>query len=201
MLAAAREAPDDLEDFRRSAGVEDSRLHWLVSPAGRAIQMNHGAASARGTFLWFLHADSRFDQSTLPALRKVLARRESCLWYFRLRFFPYEPPFVRLNEWGAWLRSRWVGLPFGDQGFLMPRRMFFELGTYDVGVEYGEDHLMVWKAREHGYRVRWTGGTLFTSSRKYREKGWLRTTSIYWIRTLKQAMTCYLRIMRKRAGR
>src|SRR3712207_4070486 len=38
---------------------------WVVSPRGRARQMNAGARAARGDYLWFLHADSRFGSENL----------------------------------------------------------------------------------------------------------------------------------------
>ncbi|WP_328700053.1 glycosyltransferase [Alcanivorax sp. S71-1-4] len=43
----------------------------LVSPAGRAAQMNAGAAMASAPLLWFLHADSGVASGHLETLRAM----------------------------------------------------------------------------------------------------------------------------------
>jgi glycosyltransferase involved in cell wall biosynthesis len=55
----------------QAAPLADRILH---SPPGRARQMNAGADAARGTQLWFLHADSRVPAAAVPAVRAALAR-------------------------------------------------------------------------------------------------------------------------------
>ena len=82
--------------------------HRIVAPEGRAHQQNAGALSARGEWLWFLHADSTPGPDTVPALRRTLARHEQedcpdALYYFELRFLPDGPRLTALNEIGAWL--------------------------------------------------------------------------------------------------
>jgi hypothetical protein len=197
LLAGTKAAPGDLGDFLKSADLDGSSVHWLISPRGRALQMNRAALSTRRPFLWFLHADSRLDENTVSGVQRALAAPGCFLWYFRLRFLADGPRIVRLNAWGAWLRSRYGGMPFGDQGFLIKHRLFFKVGAFDMSVRYGEDHLLAWTVREHGHELRWTGGNLLTSSRRYREKGWLRTTLVHAILTLKQAAPCYLRLKLK----
>lgn len=81
--------------------------------------MNVGADSARGEWLWFLHADSRLGPATLWALQRFLDRDVDALGYFDLAFRRDGPRLAALNAWGANLRSRWLGLPFGDQGFVI----------------------------------------------------------------------------------
>lgn len=195
LIAATEAAPGNLVEFLTSAGVDPARVRWLKSRPGRAFQMNSAALLTGRPFLWFLHADSRLDGTTLPGVRKALAGPGGCLWYFRLRFLADGPRLARLNARGAWLRSRYCGMPFGDQGFIIERRLFFQVGAYDMSGRRGEDHLLAWAVREHGRALRWTGGNLHTSSRRYRDKGWFRTTLVFAVLTLKQAMPCYLRII------
>ena len=57
---------------------------------------------------------------------------------------------MAINAFGAHLRSRWFGMPFGDQGFLAPRTTFETLGGFDETVGRGEDHAFVWTARHAG---------------------------------------------------
>lgn len=154
---------------------------------GRARQQNVGAQAARGRMLWFLHADSRIRSPTLRALTNFLAAEPDALGYFDLSFAADGPRLATLNAWGANLRSRWLHLPFGDQGLLLPSSRFVEIGGFDETVSCGEDHLLVWAARRIGLPVIPTGGPICTSARKYARHGWLRTTMNHWRLTLAQA--------------
>lgn len=53
------------------------------------------------------------------------------------------PLLSGLNAIGANVRSKVFGLPFGDQGFLIRKEVFTNLGGYPVDCYYGEDHLFV----------------------------------------------------------
>lgn len=163
----------------------------LRSPRGRARQQNAGALAARREWLWFLHADTRFTPETLPALRAFLERNEPALGWFRLQFANEGPPALRLamraNAAGANWRSRWLGLPFGDQGLLIPRLEFDRLQGFDPTLAYGEDHALVWRARRAGLPLRELDAALVTSARKYAERGWLRTTLQHLRLTAEQA--------------
>ncbi len=48
--------------------VEHLGFRLIRSPRGRALQMNSGAATARGDVLLFLHADTRLPPGVLPLL-------------------------------------------------------------------------------------------------------------------------------------
>ncbi|MDB5390973.1 MAG: putative glycosyltransferase, partial [Planctomycetaceae bacterium] len=167
--------------------TEARPVKWVISPRGRARQMNVGAAQARGRFLWFLHADSRFDLNTLEALQRSWTAAPAALLYFNLVFQTDGPRWMPLNAWGVWFRSHWLGMPFGDQGLCLNRELFDQLGGYSEVARYGEDHLLVWTARRRGIPLHCTGGTLHTSARKYREYGWFRTTCRHVWLTLLQA--------------
>ena len=148
----------------------------LRASTGRAAQQNLGAAHATHEWLWFLHADSRLLPDTLRALRIFLDRNEAALGWFALRFADDGPRAMRWNARGANWRSRVFGLPFGDQGLLLPRAAFARLGGFDEQLHYGEDVALVRHARRNGLPLRPVGAALLTSARKYTERGWLRTT-------------------------
>lgn len=143
---------------------------------GRAGPLNEAARLARGEWLWFLHADSRLRPETIPALLRFMAQDETALGWFDLAFRPDGPRLVALNAWGANLRSAWLGMPFGDQGFVLKATCFAALGGFDEAARYGEDHLLAWSARHAGVPLRRVGAPLLTSARKYGRRGWAATT-------------------------
>lgn len=170
----------------------------ICSPAGRARQLNRGAAQAEGEFLWFLHADTAITPPAWQALQLSLQKYPGDLHYFDLRFNREGPLLMRLNTWGVRLRSRWFKMPFGDQGFCLRANRFHELGGYDESLAYGEDHAFVWAARTAGMQVRPAGAAIETSARKYQNEGWCRTTFRHFVLTWKQALPRYARLLRKR---
>ncbi len=149
----------------------------MSATAGRAHQLNAGIRAADGEWLWLLHADSRLRADTWPALREYLDTTPRALGWFRLAFADDGPWLMALNALGANLRARWLGLPFGDQGFVLHRDDAARLGPFNPSLAFGEDHAMVWRARHVGLPLRGVGGTLSTSARKYADQGWLHTTA------------------------
>ena len=154
---------------------------------GRGRQLNTGARQAEGEWLWFLHADSRLGPETMAALLAFLAQGEAALGWFDLAFRPGGPALMRLNAYGANLRSAWLGMPFGDQGFVITARSFAALGGFPEDARYGEDHLLAWATRRAGIPLRRIGARLFTSARKYERNGWAATTARHLWLTAAQA--------------
>jgi len=177
-----------------------SRVKWIDSAPGRAQQLNKGARNATRDFLWFLHADSRFTQSTLTALIQALNSDPNIFYYFDLRFLNDGPPLMCINEIGCWIRSRLMGLPFGDQGFCLSKMNFERLGGFPEEVPYGEDHLFVWRAHQYGVSLRSTRAVLKTSARKYQEQGWFHTTGLYYKLWTRQARLERETLKRIRSG-
>jgi hypothetical protein len=208
LLEALRALPPGSEVLLvRAAGaaraVPDGWPAWVAlrqaeAPRGRARQMNRGAELAGGRWLWFLHADTRFGPGVLPALEGFLARGEPALGWFDLTFRDDGPRLARLNAWGANRRSAWLGLPFGDQGFVLPAAAFHQLGGYDEAAAYGEDHLLVWAAHGQGLPLRRLRAGLRTSARKYARRGWGATTWLHWRLTVIQAWGAWRRNRRAR---
>lgn len=169
------------------APVGGPRWQQLHSPAGRSLQQNTGAAQADGDWLWFLHADAELAGETLPALARFIDVNAPVLGYFDLRFLGDGPAWMRLNAAGVWLRSRWLKLPFGDQGLVLPRALFQAVGGFDPATTRGEDHQLVWRVRRAGIPVRAVGAPLYTSARRYAARGWAATTRGHLGETWRQA--------------
>jgi hypothetical protein len=182
LVAIAGAAPAEFDAHEYGLRVP---ARWLEAPAGRARQQNAGAAAARGETLWFLHADSRLPAASVAKAMGFAGR--PALGYFDLRFRDDGPQLAQLNALGAWIRSHWLGLPFGDQGLILPRRTFHALGGFDESLSAGEDHALVWAARRARIPLAPLRAPLQTSARRYAEHGWLRTTLRHARLTIAQA--------------
>lgn len=179
----------------------DLNIYTVISDAGRAIQMNTAARAAQGELLWFLHLDSILTLDMIQALQRGLKSAPDALQYFRLAFDQDGAGPTRLNAWAANLRSRRLGVPFGDQGLCLSARHFRAIGGYPESVPYGEDHLLVWHARQHGIRLNELHATLCTSARKYRTRGWFWLTAVYQWRWIRQALPQYIRLLGRQWSR
>ncbi|MDT8437806.1 MAG: glycosyltransferase [Wenzhouxiangellaceae bacterium] len=150
---------------------------WVRGKPGRALQLNRGVRAAAAPMLWLLHADSRPDARVLARVQDGLTaeRAQTRIAYFDLAFVD-GPRAVALNAWGARLRSRLFALPYGDQGWLLPRAVFEQLGGFDATFGRGEDLDFIVRARAAGVSIEALGVPLVTSARRYREQGWWATT-------------------------
>ena len=166
IVSATQPAPADLP-----ADVE-----WIHGERGRGRQLNRGAEAATGQWIWFLHADSRLEAGAVERVHAFIRLSEAVIGYCRLRYLDDGPPAAALNALGANWRSRFLGRPYGDQGLCLPRDAFWRLGGFREDLVRGEDLDFVVRARGVGLRTRCMGPTIWTSARRYRERGWLRTT-------------------------
>ncbi len=135
-------------------------------PASRGGQLRRGAMAAQGEWLLFVHADTVLSPGWSQAVRKQLGAREA--GWFRLAFDQRGGAARMVAGW-ANLRSR-MGLPYGDQGLLIHRDVYHEVGGYP------DQPLMedVALARKLSGRLVALDGVAVTSAAKYRHEGWLR---------------------------
>ncbi|MEH6823411.1 MAG: hypothetical protein V7629_05805 [Motiliproteus sp.] len=163
-------------------------LRWLQAETGRAQQLNAGARAAQGENLWFVHVDSGFCPWVVAQLKDAIQQRPDALHFFRLAFGRDGTGPMTLNARGANLRSGWLGVPFGDQGFCLSAPLFRRLGGYNEQAPYGEDHLLLWQARRAGVALDFCSAVITTSARKYGHRGWGALTLRYQWLWLKQAL-------------
>lgn len=119
---------------RTRAIAEASGARVLLSPRGRGRQLDAGAAAARGPWLLFLHADTRLEAGWVAACRSFMeradgGRRPASAAAFRFALDD-QGTLPRLLEWAVGWRCALLRLPYGDQGLLMPARLYRELGGY-----------------------------------------------------------------------
>jgi rSAM/selenodomain-associated transferase 2 len=103
----------------------------VESARGRGNQLVAGAAAARGEWLLFIHADTRLGPGWADAVDAFIARPENArrAGYLRYRLDDAAAAARRLEALVAW-RCRLLALPYGDQGLLIARRLYEELGGF-----------------------------------------------------------------------
>jgi len=149
----------------------------LRAPAGRASQMNAGAAAASGDTLLFLHADTLLPRGFDVAIADALADPGVVGGRFD----------VHLDGTSRWLplvaagmnwRSRWTGIATGDQAIFVRRVAFEALGGY-AAVPLFEDVRFTAALKRRG-RAACLRARVVTSGRRWERRGPLRTVALMW---------------------
>ncbi len=148
-----------------------ARLGALVvhAPRGRGRQIAAGVAAARGEWLLLLHADTVLAPGWAAAAYPFMARAQGTAAYFRFALDAPEPAARRLERMVAW-RCRRLGLPYGDQGLLLPRTLLEEVGGIR-DLPLMEDVDLV--RRIGRARLSQLPADAVTSATKWRQQGWL----------------------------
>jgi rSAM/selenodomain-associated transferase 2 len=163
---------DDTVPRARAAGAR-----VLVAPPGRGRQLRAGAEASGGDAVVFLHADTRLPPGWAGAVRAALADPRAAGGSFALRF-DARSPGLRVVEWGAALRRRLLGLPYGDQAPFARRSALAAIGGVP-DAPFMEDLDLVRRLRCHGRLVR-LSLPVATSARRYQARGVLRTMLRNW---------------------
>jgi rSAM/selenodomain-associated transferase 2 len=150
--------------------VADAAGARLVSARpGRGPQLAAGARAARGAWLLFLHADTVLSPGWAEAAARHMAERPERAGYFRLAF-DSRHPMARVTAGWANLRARAFGMPFGDQGLLVPRGLYERVGGYPE-IPLMEDMGLARRLRR---ALAPLDATAVTSAERYIREGWLR---------------------------
>ena len=106
----------------------------IATERGRGAQMIAGAEAATGRWLLFLHADTVLEHGWDLEAAKFMetvdtGSRPLAAGVFR--FALDDTGFLpRAVEAGVSLRCGLLGMPYGDQGLMIPRRLYDEIGGY-----------------------------------------------------------------------
>jgi len=148
----------------------------LQAPRGRALQMNAGAARARGRLLLFLHADTQLPPQADALLARALAAGH--VWgRFDVRI-DGRHPMLRVVAALMNLRSRCTGIATGDQALFVRRELFERLGGY-APQPLMEDIELSRRLKRCG-RPACLRPPVHTSGRRWESRGVWRTIVLMW---------------------
>lgn len=150
----------------------------VTGGGGRGRQMNAGAARSRGATLLFLHADSTFADDLalrrgVDALNAAIAARgtERVAGHFALRFRRAdERPSLAYYFYACKARLDRRECTHGDQGLLLRRDFFREVGPFDESLPMVAETRLADTVRERG---EWLllPAELLTSARRFETEG------------------------------
>lgn len=143
------------------------------STPGRGTQLDQGASAATGDILLFLHADTLLPADFEMHIRCCLARPDVVAGAFRLRIdAPHR--LLRIIENVVNWRSRWLGMPYGDQAIFLTAEIYRRVGGFP-SYPVMEDFALVRRLRREG-RVVIAPAEVVTSARRWTRCGIWRTT-------------------------
>lgn len=138
-LAALADAPAGTEIVVVDGGSRDATpalaraagCRVVETPRGRGVQLAAGGAAASGDWLLFLHADTRPAADWARAVERFTAHGGNRMRaaYFRFALDDDAPAARRLERAVAW-RCRTLALPYGDQGLLIHRELYHDIGGF-----------------------------------------------------------------------
>lgn len=158
---------DGTAELARSLGAR-----VLGGPRGRGSQLRAGGEAASAPWLLFLHADTRLSPDWASAA-EAFVREEGAdgrrAAVFRLRLDDEAREARRLERLVAW-RTRALGLPYGDQGLLIPAPLYRALGGF-AAVPLMEDVDLVRRLGRR--RIAMLDAEAVTSADRYRRSGYM----------------------------
>lgn len=156
----------------------------VSSPRGRAVQMNAGAAAARGGTLLFLHADTTLPPAGLAFIDEAMSEAKVVGGAFRIRLAAspaagrYARAVLRTVGQGIGFRSRVTRSYTGDQAMFVRSDAFRAFG--------GFPEIPLMEDVELSRRMRRVGKTVLlpaevgSSGRRWEAWGPVRTVLLMW---------------------
>ena len=147
----------------------------ITSESGRAKQMNKGVAQSTNEVLWFLHADTSISENAIKTIQESLNKYDWGRFNIKLSGSNF---LFRIIENMINIRSCLSCVATGDQGIFVKRKTFESIGGYSE-IPLMEDVALSNKLKNVSRPV-CVKEMLTTSSRRWENKGIIKTTLLMW---------------------
>lgn len=161
--------------------TREKNVTLINSQKGRAVQMNSAAKQANSELLLFLHADTRLSDNKL--LSRAISnfhefsqntKNNLIAGHFPLKFScSAKKRAWAYNFYEAKTALNRPGTVNGDQGLLIRKEFFFEIGGFDESLPFLEDQQLAAKIFGIGDWLL-LPGRLITSARRFEKEGLAR---------------------------
>ena len=149
------------------AEIQGANILKSLEP-NRGYQLNTGASNAKNDWLLFLHADSRLDKKWVKCLSKKITNKASkkIAWYFDFKINNNNLEF-RILEIAVALRSYFLQRPYGDQGLLIHKDLYYGSGGFS-SLKIMEDLDLITRITKTN-KVKRIGSSIFTDDIKWKK--------------------------------
>jgi rSAM/selenodomain-associated transferase 2 len=155
--------------------ADEAGARVVKADRGRGRQLARGGADAKGRWLLFLHADTVLSRGWeeeafrhIQAIESVEAPDRAGAFRFHL---DDDGVAAGLLQWLVRLRCRILRMPYGDQGLLISRKLYNQVGGFRP-IELMEDVDLIRRLGRSKITLFRTAAV--TSARRYRSEGYLR---------------------------
>lgn len=149
----------------------------LTSARGRGVQLDAGAAAARGEVLLFLHADSLLPEGYGAELQRCVRGPGPRWGAFKTIAVQASAQSLgfQLLSCAVQFRTWAFRMPYGDQGIFVDQQLFRQVGGHR-GLPLMEDVDLVVRLRRACPTMRLAQLPVTTNARRWCRMGLLRTT-------------------------
>ena len=130
----------------------------------RGLQLGIGAKNSKEEWLIFLHADTRLTHDWFTKIKTILKADKKYIYYFKFRI-NNKKILYRVLEILVNFRSKYFKQPYGDQGLIIHREIYFKNGGFrDIPIMEDVDFF---RRLNNNKNLKQFNLPIFTSSRKW----------------------------------
>ena len=137
---------------------------FVSKERNRGLQLDIGAKNSKGEWLIFLHADTRLTHDWFKKINSFLKGSKNTIYYFEFKI-NHKKKIYRVLEILVNIRSKFFKQPYGDQGLIIHRTIYFKNnGFRNIPLMEDVDFLMRLNKKKDLKQLNFP---IFISSRKW----------------------------------
>jgi len=150
---------------------------YQLNQKNRGLQLNFGAQKATGKWLLFIHADSRLKENWSEEINLVMKKNSTKVYFFKFKINS-QKKIYRLLEFFVNMRCFFFKDPYGDQGLLIQKNIYFKnIGFKKIPLMEDIDFIKRIKKKEY---LKCLKNSIYTSSRKWDNNNFLMQSFKNW---------------------